>query len=108
MDTETLNQLLEQANSGTGTSISPIPDINAIMQSLAPYMIALTVVSALFTLLYLISVISKWRANKAVLDMKKILMEMNERDKLRGQVAVAPTSDIPVQLSAPIVPAPTE
>lgn len=86
MDASTLTQLLNSTNSGTG--ISPLPDFNAIMKSLEPFLIALTVVSVLITVLYLFSVINKWRANKAIIDIKKIVIEMNERDKLRMAQAV--------------------
>lgn len=60
------------------------------MQSLAPYILALTIVSILITILYFVSVIAKWRANKAVVDIKKLLIEMNERDKARDRVAPQP------------------
>jgi hypothetical protein len=92
MDEATLNQLLESAkSSGTATGL---PDINAIMASLAPYMIAMTVVSVLVMILYIFSVIGKWRANKAMLDIRKLLIEMNERDKARsGVTALRAVSD---------------
>lgn len=91
MDEATLQQLLKTVDtSGTGSSTGSLFDINAIMQSLAPYMIALTIVSVLITILYMVSVIAKWRANKAVVDIKKLLIEMNERDKARDRVTPAP------------------
>lgn len=94
MDTETITKLLN--SSGGGASTSLLPDFDTIMKSLAPYMIALTVVSILFTLLYLVSVINKWRANKAIIDIKKTLIEMNERDKLRMAQTVMTTAPAPV------------
>lgn len=93
MDEATLTQLLNSANSSSGGS--SLFDINAIMQSLAPFMIGLTVVSIVITVLYLISVINKWRANKAIVDIKKLLIEMNERDKMRNMIPATPVTPEP-------------
>lgn len=93
MDEATLTQLLNSAQSAGGTS-TPLIDINAIMATLAPYMIAMTAVSVLIMILYVVSVIGKWRANKAMLDIRKLLIEMNERDKARsGASALRAVSD---------------
>ena len=81
MDESTINQLLGGTSGGTSAASSL--NLNSIMSSLAPFMIALTVVSILITVLYFVSIINKWRANKAIIDIKKILTEMNERDKVR-------------------------
>jgi hypothetical protein len=88
MDADTLQSLLNSSSSSSSNSLSSLIDINAIIQSLIPYLIALTVVSILLTILYLISIIQKMRANKAILETRDILREMNERDRARGS---APT-----------------
>jgi hypothetical protein len=98
MDEATLQQILKSVDtSGTGSSTGSLFDINSIMQSLAPYMIALTIVSVLITILYMVSVIAKWRANKAVVDIKKLLIEMNERDKARDRAAPVSPATAPIR-----------
>lgn len=95
MDEATLTQLLNSAGTGSGTSLL---DVNSIVQALAPFILALTVVSILITVLYVASVIGKWRANKAVVDIKKLLIEMNERDKMRDGASptrIAPPEPVP-------------
>lgn len=113
MDEATLQQILKSVDtSGTGSSTGSLFDINSIMQSLAPYMIALTIVSVLITILYMVSVIAKWRANKAVVDIKKLLIEMNERDKARDRVApippITPIKDVLAVADAAPVPRPAQ
>ena len=108
MDEATLTQLLNSAQGSGGTG-TPLIDMNAIMASLAPYMIAMTVVSGLIAILYIFSVISKWRANKAMLDIRKLLVEMNERDKARsGVTALRAVSDVHTTSpdQTPVVPRP--
>lgn len=104
MDEATLTQLLNSAQGSGGTG-TPLIDINAIMASLAPYMIAMTVVSGLIAILYIFSVISKWRANKAMLDIRKLLIEMNERDKTRsGVTALRAASDAQAKTAHQVPP----
>ncbi|MGB4967324.1 MAG: hypothetical protein WBO35_03935 [Candidatus Saccharimonadales bacterium] len=91
MDEATLTQLLNTVNSTSEGGTASLFDIDAIIQSLAPYILAMTVVSALIMILYLVSVIGKWRANKAMLDIRKLLIEMNERDKARSGVSALHT-----------------
>ena len=89
MDATTLQSLLDASSGTSSGSLNSLIDINAIIQPLMPYLIALTIASILITVLYLISVIQKMRANKAILETRDILREMNERDKARG-TATAP------------------
>lgn len=84
---EQLNSLLGKTNSGS--SGGSLFDINAIIQPLMPYLIAISIASILITLLYLISIIDKWRSNRAILEIRKVLREMNDRDKLRDNLAHA-------------------
>lgn len=81
MDEATITELLKQTQSTDGGSTSLL-NLDSLMQALAPFMLTLTIVSILITVLYVISVISKWRANKAIVDIRKLLIEMNEREKL--------------------------
>ena len=109
MDESTLMQLLNSTGTDSGTATS-LFDMDALMESLAPFMLAMTVISVLLVILYLVSIINKWRANKAILDIKKLLIEMNERDRLRYGVDVpqpavaAPRSDTIAPLGEVPVP----
>lgn len=102
MTDETLTQLLTETTTG-GTSLF---DVDSIMQQLAPFIWALTIVSLLITVLYLFSLISKWRTNKAIIDIKKLLVEMNERDKLRA-IPAAQDVDAPAARDDSAVATPT-
>jgi|GEM_PF-6878349 len=100
MDTGTLTQLLNGTDTGTG-SASPLFDLSSLTSSLAPFILGSAVVTIVLVILYAISVISKWRANKAILDMKKILIEMNERDKLRVEILHPHDTPTPAPPAAP-------
>lgn len=100
MDESTLMQLLNSTGTDGGTATS-LFDMDALMESLAPFILAMTIVSVLLVVLYLVSVINKWRANKAILDIKKLLIEMNKRDRLRygantPQPSAAPLGEAPI------------
>jgi ATP/ADP translocase len=99
MDEATLTQLLESAS---GANTASLFDLDALIQALAPFMIAMTALSILLVALYIVSIISKWRANRAIIDIKKLLIQMNERDKSRE--ARNTLADLPQQ-PAPDSPA---
>lgn len=92
MDTSTLQQINDilGKNSSSGTS-NGLFDINAILAPLMPFVIGLSVVSVLITILYLMNAITTYRSQRAILEMRKILREMNERDKARAADTVIPT-----------------
>ena len=94
MDPATLqqiNDLLGNTNSGSNSS-GGLFDINTILQPLMPFIYLLTAVSTLITILYLMNAITTWRSQRAILEMRKILREMNERDKARHSSAEVPVS----------------
>lgn len=87
MDSATLQQINDLlGNSNSPGSSGGLFDINAILQPLMPFMIGLSVVSILITILYLINAITAYRSQRAILEMRKLLREMNERDKLRHPI----------------------
>ena len=55
-----------------------------LMDMLAPIMILSVVVTVLFVFMYILSMFRRRKLEKAILDMQKILHEMNERDKARS------------------------
>lgn len=74
MDAATLQSLLNESSGSSGTS--SLFDINALIAPLMPYIIMLTVVSFLITILYFVSVVQKWRANAAIIEIRDILRDM--------------------------------
>ena len=75
MDAATLQSLLNET-SGSGGTTNSLFDINALVAPLMPYIIMLTVVSFLITILYFVSVVQKWRANAAIIEIRDILRDM--------------------------------
>ena len=96
MDPATLqqiNDILGKTNSSP-TAGGGLFDINTLLAPLMPFVIGLSVVSVLITILYLMSAINAWRSQRAILEMRKILREMNERDKARTLPTItSPPSD---------------
>ena len=74
MDAATLQSLLNETSGSGGTS--SLFDINALIAPLMPYIIMLTVVSFVITILYFVSVVQKWRANAAIIEIRDILRDM--------------------------------
>ena len=98
-----LNSLLTQSN---GT---PLVDINKTMEQLMPLMIVLTVLSIVLTVLWIIHIIQRMRVNKAILETRDLLREMNEREKTRTDTSkpTASTSELvshDSQITPPIAP----
>lgn len=83
MQSSSLNQLTEilsQQNPGS-TSASSLFDMSNLLAPAIPMFIILGVVTVLFAIVYILSAVDKWRANKAILDIRRILTEMNDRQK---------------------------
>lgn len=88
MDASTLQSLL---NDTTSSTTSPIFDLNALLQPLMPYIIIMTVVSIAITVLYLVSIIQKWRANAAIIEIRDILRDMHTHQQTKPQT-ITPSS----------------
>ena len=71
-----LTTLLNQAQ-GDGT----LPSIDTLSRMLMPFMIVLTVLSIVITVLYILHLVRKHRIDSAILETRDILREMNEREK---------------------------
>ena len=80
MNISDLESLLNNNSSPTGSLFDPAKLIEPLM----PFIIISTVIFGALAVLYLVSVINSWRANRAIIEMHKILREMNERDKNRS------------------------
>lgn len=104
MNSDTASQLQallgnSQPTSGNGVSLL---DTDALLKALLPFTIIGTLLSILIVLLYLFNVIQHYRVNRAIMESRDILREMNAREKVKGTPvanAAAPT---------PVTPEPTE
>jgi hypothetical protein len=95
LDQSSLNSLLNSANGG-GASTSLIPE--SLTTALSVGFIVLNVISILFLILYIVSLVRKWKVQSAVLHMQKDLAEI--------KLALAPK---PVQVEPlQAAPAPAE
>lgn len=60
------------------------PDITSqLTEMMAPFLFASFALTAVFAILYISSALRRRKVEKAILDMQKMLHEMNERDKER-------------------------
>lgn len=82
MDASSLDSLLNNPSGTDGSPASSLFNFDTLLQPLMPFIITLTIVSVLITALYLVSIIQKWRANAAVIEIRDILREMNARHNL--------------------------
>lgn len=97
METEQLNQIeqmLSQNDSPIDIDIgSQLPDIASnLAETYAPFLIASALLSVLLLVLYVSSALRRRKVDKAILDIQKVINEMNERDKARSMPAIPPSS----------------
>ncbi len=85
-----INEIL----SGDTTDTSSLaPDItSSISDMLAPFMWLSVALGFAFIILYITMMLRRRKLENALLDMQKILHEMNERDKARSAPQVRPVS----------------
>lgn len=55
--------------------------MESVMESVQPFIAGSVAVAAVIVLFYIINSVMKWRSQKAILDIRKTLKEMNERQK---------------------------
>ncbi|GEM_PF-1448892 len=82
MDTSNLSA--DQLTSLLGKSSDKVSlfNMDKIMASLQPFIIALTVLSIVLTILYIFHLIQKVRVNKAILEIRDTVREINQRQKI--------------------------
>jgi hypothetical protein len=93
MNSDTASQLQSllgnsQATSGSGVSLL---DTDALMKALLPITIIGTVLSIIIVLLYLFNVIQHYRVNRAIMESRDILREMNAREKAKEAPVIIAT-----------------
>lgn len=79
---------------GGDTDASSLLDPTALLAPLMPFIVAITVVSVLISVLYVINVITTYRSHKATIETRDILREMNERDKARSMQTTTKSTDV--------------
>lgn len=79
---------------GSGGSSTSLFDPAKLIEPLMPFIIALTIVSILITILYVISIIDKWRQGRAIIETRNILREMNERHRQSALITTSSASQL--------------
>lgn len=78
----------EQLFSPDGSSLdigSRLPDIDSLLSSiLGPIMWVSIIITVAFIALYVASILRRRKVENAILDIQKVIHEMNERDKKRN------------------------
>lgn len=84
MDSNSITSLLD-GSTATNPPAAPTSLLPAGFAGLfTVFMIVTTVVSLLIAVLYILNMITTYRAHKASIETRDILREMNERDKARS------------------------
>jgi hypothetical protein len=97
-DSSTLSDLQSLLGNGSGGGGASLIDTDAIIKAMMPITIILTVLSVIIALLYIASLIQRIRVDRATLESRNILREMNERDKARS----APAPVVAAEPTAPV------
>jgi uncharacterized membrane protein (DUF106 family) len=58
--------------------------IKSVMESAQPFIAGSVIITGVIIVFYIINSVMKWRSQKAILDIRKTLKEMNERQKESG------------------------
>lgn len=92
-DSSTLSELQSLLGGASGSSGGPsLIDTDAIIKAMMPITIILTALSVVIALLYIFSLVQRIRVDRATLESRNILREMNARDKARSTTAQQDTS----------------
>ena len=67
--------------------------MSSLTDAMVPFILLSFVITLLFVVLYVVSMIRRRKLENAILDMQKVLHEMNEREKARS--TPRPMSDPP-------------
>jgi len=64
--------------------------IKSVMESAQPFIAGSVIITGVIIVFYIINSVMKWRSQKAILDIRKTLKEMNERQKGNNTEATTP------------------
>lgn len=92
--------LAGQSGAGGGGNGMSLFNTDALIKALMPLTIVATIISIIIALLYLFSIIQRIRVDRAILESRNILREMNAREKARDIPAPTPIAHAPVAVPA--------
>ncbi len=75
MDASEIDQLTELL--GGQSSGGSLLNFDALIAAAMPFMIIVTVLTFLLTALYCVSVVNKWRANRAIVEIRDMLRDFH-------------------------------
>lgn len=79
-------------NTTTSTDGLQIPGLSGIQSTLTTIMVGITVLSVLFIVLYIVNLVQRWRADRALIAMRKDIAAIRATIEQRGAPApAAPT-----------------
>ena len=87
-----ISNILNSSGSSSGLGL---PDFNAIMQSLMPFIILFTILTLVLTILYGISLVERLRANHAIIEIRDMLKEMKQSQSAPAAPPSAPSENTP-------------
>lgn len=68
-------------------------DVDKIIEALMPFMIALTVLSVIATIAFVLYLVQKMRVYKAIMETRDAVREMNEREKAKTTPTPPPAAN---------------
>lgn len=80
-------------NTTTGTNGLQIPGLSGIQGTLTTIMVGITILSVLFIVLYIVNLVQRWRADRALIAMRKDIAAIRATIEQRG--APAPAAPAP-------------
>lgn len=92
-DSTTLSQIQSLLGTSAGANGTPtLLNTDALIKALMPITIIATIVSILIALLYIFSVVQRIRVDRAVLESRDLLREMNARQKAAEAIEEIPSA----------------
>lgn len=82
MDISNISDLLDKSDNKI--DIGSLIDPQTIIEPMLPFIYAMVGISIVMVVLYAFSLVDKWRANRAIININKLLIEMAARDEVRG------------------------
>ena len=97
--TDQLTALLNQSQGGMS-----LFNMDKITATLMPFMIGLTIMSIVLTILYIFHLVQKIRVDKAILETRDIVREINDREKAKSNPPLPQTAQIERDVSDVNIP----
>jgi len=91
-----LNQITSQNDTFPDTS-NLLPSASSITNTLGPLLLLSTILSIIFVIAYIFSIIRRYKVEKAILAMQKDIHEMNERQRNQNQAILPEAKPTPFE-----------